>query len=94
MANVVVTSTANIIKVDFGIYAGTFTPYQKAIFHKNVISFQTPAAGGFVRVEDRQGQNWAVSFDGAGESLQVDSVDGVVPTDNDDLYNLLIGLLN
>jgi len=93
MAFITVTDTANIINVDFGVYAGLVVPYKKATFHKNVISFQLAADESFVRVEDRSGQSWAVTYNGAGETLQIDTINAVAPVSNADLYDKLINLL-
>ena len=93
MAFVTVTDTANNILVDFGVYSGVSTVYKKANFHKNIISFQLAADESFVRVETRDGKSWTLSFNGAGETLQIDSINAVAPTSNLDLYNKLITLI-
>ena len=94
MAFITVTDTANTIHVDFGVYAGLVAPYKKAIFHKNVISFQIAADESFVRVEDRSGQSWTVTYNGAGETLQIDTINAVAPVSNSDLYDKLVSLLS
>ena len=39
-----------------------------------------------------RGQAWSVTFDGVG-GLQIDSINGVAPTSNSDLYDKLIALI-
>jgi hypothetical protein len=40
-----------------------------------------------------QGLLFTISFDGSTGTMQVDSVDGVAPTSNSDLYDKLIALI-
>jgi hypothetical protein len=93
MAFITITDTANIIDVDLGVYAGIVAPYKKATFHKNIISFQLAADESFVRVEDRSGQSWTVTFDGNGETLKIDTINAVAAVSNLDLYDKLVLLL-
>jgi len=95
MAFITVTDTANNILVDFGVYSGVIPSvlYSKAPFRKTAVTFQLAADESFVRVEARNGQSWSISFDGAGEILQIDSINAVAPTSNSDLYDKLIALI-
>ena len=92
MANVIITSSANIIIVDFGVYFNA-VGYKKATFQKKSISFQLTDDELFVRAEDASGNHWAVSYNIYGESLVIDSVDGIAPTDNENLFDLLTDLI-
>jgi len=92
MANVIITSSTNIIIVEFGGFSGA-VGYKKATFQKKSISFQLTNGELFVRVEDASGNHWAVSYNLYGESLIIDSVDGVPPTDNPHLFTLLSNLI-
>jgi len=87
-----IVSSSNIIIVDFGIYSA-FVGYKKANFQKRMISIQLIFDLSFVRVENSQGNNWAVSATQSGESLIVESVNGVTPIDNEHLFDLLTDLM-
>ena len=96
MADLVITSTANSIKVVFNdspFYdkrdGMTFT---KGTWAKSDIgSIELSSAE--VVVRERDDFEWRVSHDGAGATFKVDSVDGVAPTSLDDLYTKLIALI-
>ena len=93
MANVIITSSANIIIVDFGVYS-SFVGYKKGLFQKRKISIQLISDLSFVRVENSNGEHWAISYIQSGESLIVESVDGIAPTDNEHLFDLLTDLMS
>ena len=93
MSNVIITSSANIIIVDFGIYS-SFVGYKKGLFQKRKISIQLISDLSFVRVENSNGEHWAISYIQSGESLIVESVDGIAPTDNENLFDLLTDLMS
>ena len=88
MANVTIITTENIFIVDFGVFA-QFAGYRKAIFQKSSISFQLMKNDEYVRIENAQGENWSISFAQSGAALIIDSVDGVAPVSNEDLFNIL-----
>ena len=92
MANVIVVSTANTIEVEFNNFA-SLIGYKSATFQKRRISFQEMSDESFVRIENAQGEHWAVSYNLSGGSLIIDSVDGLAPTSNNDLYNKLKALI-
>jgi len=92
MANIVVTSTTNTIKVEFNAYASTIGT-SKGTWNKTRITFELKYSDTFVKVLVIGEPNWAVSFDGSTGTLQIDSVNGVAPTSNSDLYDKLITLL-
>lgn len=93
MAFITITSTTNMIHVDFGVYAAANGIPKKEVFHKNDISFLLCYDESFVGVKYAGQVGWSVNYDGAGENLQIDSVDGVAPTDNAHLYDLLTALI-
>jgi hypothetical protein len=92
MANLVVTSTTNSIKVDFGVLA-TAANMKKGVWNKSRITFQLALSDTHVDVLVIGEPSWGVSFDGSSSTLQIDSVDGVSPTSNSDLYDKLIALI-
>jgi len=92
MANIVVTSTTNSIKAAFNDLA-SIAKAKKGVWHKSRISFQLAESGAIVKVLVFGETEWAISFDGSINTLQIDSVDGVAPTSNDDLFSKLETLL-
>lgn len=92
MANIVVTSTTDSILVVFNIYA---TPLNiiKGCWNKGYInSFLLRNDGVIVDIENQA--DWLVSFDGSGGTFQIDSINGVAPTSNSDLYDKLNALIS
>jgi hypothetical protein len=92
MANLVITSTTNSIKVDFGVLA-TSANMKKGVWNKNRITFELALLDAHVNVLVIGEPSWGVSFDGSSGTLQIDSIDGVSPTSNSDLYDKLIALI-
>ena len=96
MANLVVTSTTNTIKVDFndqpffdrrdGI---TFT---KGTWAKSDLA-NIKRTADMVIVLEKDAFEWRLSDAGTSGTFTVDSVDGVAPTSLDDLYTKLIALI-
>jgi hypothetical protein len=99
MANLVITSTTNCIKIDNGIYAGTEAAF--GVIQKKVTFRKQDIRRIALAPSDNNVNVWLIeinftftlSFDGATGTLQVDTVDGVVPTSNSDLYDKLSALL-
>lgn len=97
MANIVITTGTNTIKVDFGVYGNTDAPpfgivpekkcYQKADANFAVINAKVYA------MMDRYSFDIPVSWDGAAGTYQIDSIDGVAPVSDSDLYTKLIAML-
>lgn len=85
MANIVITSTANYIKVDFGAYYPTSHPIELAYYNENSLE-KVELYSGMVKVhlQSEYGRDWELSYDGS-IGFQVDSVGGVAPTSNKDL---------
>ena len=92
MANIAVTSSTSNFIIDFGDYVSV-TGIKKATWQKQRISFRLMASDSFVQVLVVGEPNWAVSFNGSANTLQIDSVNSVAPTSNSDLYDKLIALI-
>ena len=97
MANVVIVSTGNYIDVDFGIYAvSNSVDGRKATYKKDDISIiWLEKDDSFIDLKMKDAITtdlWRLSFDGVEGSFMIDSIDGVAPTDNIDLYNKLNAL--
>lgn len=92
MANIVVTSTVNYIKVDFGDYYPSSYPISKAYYNVNDIE-KVELFSNMVKVHMlASDKDWELSFDG-GTGFQVDTVDGVAPTSNSDLCDKIASLI-
>ena len=96
----VMVSTTNSIKVDNGIYSGVSGALgviqKKATFRKDeVFRFSLAPDESYVQIlfKDRENAQFILSFNGATGTLQVDSIDGVAPTSNSDLYDKLTALI-
>lgn len=97
MANIVITKTGNIVDVDFGIYSGSAdVDGRKAAYKVDDISIVwLEKADSIVNVKMKDAittTHWKLSFDGSGLTFQVDTIDGVAPTSNVDLYNKINAL--
>jgi hypothetical protein len=91
MANIVVTTTTGSILVDFGVYS-TPLGMSKGAWHKETLINVNLRTDGIL--VDIAGQpDWMVSFDGKVGTFQIDSVDGVAPTSDSDLFDKLKALL-
>ena len=92
MANLVVTSTATKIKVDFGAYSTT-VGYNYAYFSRNSLSaVKSDTASSAVLVECNN-EKFMCAYATSGNALIVDSVDGVAPTSNVDLCDKIAALM-
>lgn len=92
MANITITTTTNSIKVDFGDYYPQQIEYSKGVWAKNkIVAIELNT---YVHISLIGERDWLVSYDGAGQSVKIDSVDGVAPVDNADLYTKLVDLLD
>lgn len=92
MANLVVTSTTNSILVDFGVLS-TSAGIEKGAWRKDRITFRLALSSAYIDVIVVGEPAWAVSWNGSSGTLQIDSVDGVAPASNSDLYTKLSALL-
>lgn len=97
MANIVITKTGNIVDVDFGIYSvSTDVDGRKASYKVDDISIvwlEKDDSIVFVKMKDAITTDiWKLSFDGYIGTFQIDTIDGVAPTSNIDLYNKINAL--
>lgn len=93
MANVVVTSSTKYVKVVFNDYAGAVNMTQ-GYFSKEHLAEVRALDSGTVSVRLDDGSIFTISTDGVQNSLLIDSVDGVTPTDNDDLCDKIATLMD
>ena len=91
MANIVITSTTNSIKVEFNDYS-TILNMVKGTWGKSYLQSVLLRTDG-VLVDLLAQPDWLVSFDGSVGTFQIDTIDGVAPTSNSDLYDKLIVFL-
>jgi hypothetical protein len=58
------------------------------------ITEQLMPSDSFVKTLVLNESTWAVTFDGSNDTLRIDSINGIAPTNNSDLYDKLDALLN
>ena len=99
MANIVITSTANSIIVDFGDYwrgsgqpkASDMVNGKKSMYPKDEVQeIWQDDVGVFVQMDNRREWNLAV-VQGA-DNFVIDLIDGVAPVDINDLFTKLAAL--
>lgn len=91
MANIVIVSTTNSIKVNFNDYS-TMLGMTDGTWRKDHLVSIIKMTNNIAI--DIQGQpDWSITHDGSNGTFQVDSIDGVAPTSNSDLYDKLIALI-
>ncbi len=98
MAYITVVSTANSIIVDFGVYSGNSASSgvipNKRIFQKNNVVFSLLNNNEYIEaVTIYNNLTFPITFNGATGTFKVDSINGVAPNDNSDLYYKLIELI-
>lgn len=91
MVNIVVTTTTNLIKVEFNDLAD-IVEHIKGTWRKDRILFIKLNAGAVV-IKFMNGRLWEVSYNGENGTLPIDSIDGVPLSSNSDLYNKLISVM-
>lgn len=92
MANIIITSTTNSIKVDFGALGLNPLPKKGTWAKSKIISISLTPSDAFVKASILGEQEWQLSWDGT-NGMQIDSVNAVAPTSNSDLYDKLIALI-
>jgi hypothetical protein len=93
MANIVITTTTNSIKVDFGAYAGGGIP-KKATYNKDhIVKFTLEPSDAYVTAINDGELPWLLAYTATTNCLIVDSIDGNTPSSNSDLYDKLIALI-
>ena len=100
MANLVMTSTTNSIKVDNGVYSGVSGALgiiqKKATFRKDEIfrvSLEPSELYVEIQFKSRNSNYFLLTYNAASGTLGVDTIDGVAPTSNSDLYDKLVSLI-
>ena len=93
MANTVVTSSTKYVKVVFNDDSA-LTGTHHAYFSKALISEIKAVTSGTVVVKLDSGESFSISTDGSQNTLTIDSVDGVSPTDNNDLCDKIAALMD
>jgi hypothetical protein len=88
MANIVVTTTADKINVDFGVYSSDLG-FEKCSYNKNGLMYIRLTNDGYCSIYMQNDKEWQVNYDGVGIGLQVDSINGVAPTTATHLFELL-----
>ena len=97
MANIVITKTANLINVDFGIYSVSNDVDGKKATYKvediSIIWLEKEESIVNLKMKDAiTTDHWLLSYDGISGTYQVDTIDGVAPTSNQDLMDKLNAL--
>ena len=92
MANLVITSTTNSVNVVFNDYAPIIET-TKQTWAKRVIQNFRQLPTGCIVIYMLAEKEWCVTFNGVDNTFQIDSIDGVTPTDNNHLFQLLEALI-
>lgn len=98
MANVTITYDANHVHIDMGVLGGlpNINTDKVSYSKRALVEVQKPFGGTFLTLVLSVGvvkREWQVSLDGNNNSLPIDSVNGVVPVDLDDLYDKLEAII-
>lgn len=93
MIGVEVTSTANSVKAKLNdyqnFYEHTYATWNKSSFYNVKRGINPPE----IIVRALFESELHLNFDGTNNCLKIESVEGVIPTDNDHLFNLLQNIL-
>ena len=97
MSNITIVKSGNSIIVDFGDYALLNNVDGRKASYKvediSIIWIEKDNAFVTVKMKDAITTNhWELSFDSAPNSFIIDSIDGVAPTSNSDLFDKLTAL--
>ena len=92
--NVVVTNAGKYVKVEFNDYAAAVNSSVAFFLKASILWVNTTIGDSIVEVLTATGDKYQISYDGNNSTLKIDSVDGVTITDNIQLYNEIINLLN
>lgn len=98
MAYCVIISTTNSIVIDFGVYSLALAPtgiipYERVIGKTDIVLDRRENNVIEAHVEFNE-QKFRFSSDGSQGTLKVDSVNGSVPSNNLELFNLLKVMLD
>ena len=92
MANIVVTSSTNYIKVEFNDYYPDYYKVCEAYYNRNDLE-KIEVQDGFLKVHVLDESDWTLSYTATTGAFIVDSVDAATPTDNLDLASKLAALI-
>lgn len=91
MSNIIVTTTTNSVKVDFGVYSSDLA-ISKGAWNKDEVASITLNAN-HVYMQMKGGVEWALNYDLQDKGFIVDSIDGAAPSSLADLYAKLIAMI-
>ena len=91
MANIAITTTANSIEVDFGVYSSDLA-ISKGTWSKDEIA-SISLNDNHVYVQMKGGVEWSLNYTLQNKGFIVDSIDTVAPTSLEDLYTKLIAMI-
>lgn len=93
MANIVITSTTNTLKIVFNTLASS-AGLEKGTWRKDkIINFTLAKSDEYVQADIVEGESWNMAYSASGGNMVVDSIDAVSPSSNSDLYDKLIALV-
>jgi hypothetical protein len=93
MANVVVTSDSTSILVEFNDTSSVLAMKRGTWRRADVININLRSDESIIEVITSIGQTWLVSYNSVAGALIIDSVNGVAPTSNADLFTKLRALM-
>lgn len=91
MANVVITSTTNSIKVEFNDYSSSLDGQEGGVYQKSLVTFYRYSTKVIALVSGEK--EWPVAYTATANCFIIDSIDGAAPSSNLDLYNKLAALI-
>lgn len=92
MAKIVITSTPKTVKVAFNDYSEKVGLKCGSYLRNEISEVNEHHNADHLTVVMLDGSDFDLSFDSHSYALKVDSIDGVTPADNDDLFTKLVAL--
>lgn len=89
---VIITSAENSISVEFNEYA-TFLETLKQTWNKSAIQNFRQHIDSTIYVNIRFEKEWRISYNGSVGTFKVDTINGIAPTSNNDLFTKLEALI-
>lgn len=93
MANIVITSDAIQVHVDFGGYAAQAHIHDTSFKRSDISKVEVPESDDYISVVMSNGDSFDISHNGTSGAMTVDSVDSVAPTSNLDLRDKINALV-
>ena len=93
MANVVVTSTSLVVSADFGDYASGVGMTKGSWQRSSITSVVLNNSSDWIEVRTKDNSRWQICYSAYANSLIIDSVNGVAPSSNSDLYDKIVALM-